>query len=182
MEEPTPIYQIVLSWSQIAFYGVTTIGLITAAILGVIKYRIFRTTRPFINIALEASSRMASPDHIQIGVTANLYNGSKVLARVEELSWRCRSIGIYDSQEIRNKIEEHFANNVGRQREFPWNMQHAEVSPSLNLQIEPNESATEHISFIVPVYCTAVQITLVIPTDEDYKTGWKATIFHDIEQ
>ena len=180
MEQSAPIQEVIISWSQVAFYIVTTIGLITAAILGIIKYRIFRTTRPFINITLEASSRAASPDYIQIGVTANLYNGSRVLAKVEELTWICRSIGIYDSEEIRNKMEEHFFRNIGKHTEFPWNIQHARVSPNLNIQIEPNESATEHTTFIVPMYCTAVQITLFIPTYEDYKTGWKATIFHDI--
>ena len=48
-----------LSWlqqaalsAQAVFYGVTVVGLLLTALFGVVKYRLFRSGRPFITITL----------------------------------------------------------------------------------------------------------------------------------
>lgn len=174
-------------WGQLAFYAFTAIGLLVAGILGVVKYRLFRANRPFISISLNASSRPCSAEHVQIGVTANLYNGSRVLARVDSLEWECRAIAGYDSEDVDEKITEYFSESDGLARsesgssEFPWNVQRRIRKSDLKIEVEPNESSHENATFIVPSYCTAVQIRLFLETMKDNTRGWTAVIYHDTD-
>ena len=171
--------------AQAIFYGTTFVGIVATAFLGIVKYRVFRSGRPFITISLEASSRSCSPEHAQIGVTATLHNGSRVLAAADELEWECRALASYDSATISGKIQEYFSADENNTRaepgnsEFPWNVQQRIIKKGLEIEIEPNEHCQQNISFIVPTYCTAVQVMLFIPTKRDRTRGWTAVIFHD---
>lgn len=184
MENADPLHQAVL-WAQILFYIVTAIGLLAAGIFGLVKYRLYRANRPFINISLNASSRPCSPEHIQIGVTASLYNGSRVLAKVDSLEWECRAIAQYNSEDVDEKIVEYFSESDGLAREesssseFPWNVQQRIRKTDLKIEVEPNESSHENATFIVPSYCAAVQIRLFMETMKDNTRGWTAVIYHD---
>jgi hypothetical protein len=181
-----------LSWlqqaalsAQAVFYGVTVVGLLLTALFGVVKYRLFRSGRPFITITLEASSRPCSPELAQIGVIAKLDNGSRVLAKAEELEWECRALSLYSQEDVESKIEEYFSSTDEHTRahpgtsEFPWNVQQRITKQNLNIEIEPNEYSHENVSFIVPKYCRAVQVRLFIPTKRNINRGWTAVIYHD---
>ena len=158
--------------------------LVTGA-LAAVKFRSF--SRPFINVVLEASSRPCSQDCIQIGVLAKLYNGSQNLARVGQLEWECRSVGFYPREAVEQKTEEYFRDAGGNARdetgnsEFPWNVQQRITKRGLNIAIEPNETSNDSVTFIVPRYCTAVQIRLFIPTRRRNDMGWTAVIYHDTQ-
>ena len=174
-----------LYWAQFAFYIITAVGLPIAGIFGFVKYRLYRENLPSISISLNASSRPCSTDHIQIGVTANLYNGSKVLAKVDSLEWECRAIAQYNPEDIADKMGEYF-NQPDRQArvesgssEFPWNVQQRIRKTKLNIEVEPNESSHENATFVVPNYCTAVQIRLFLEAMKDNTRGWTAVIYHD---
>ena len=172
-------------YAQAVFYGVTVAGLVATAIFGIVRYRLFRAGRPFISIALEVSSRPCSSALTQIGVIAKLYNGSRVLAKAEELEWECRALSLYLQEDIEGKIEEYFSADDEHTRacpetsEFPWNVQQRITKRNLNIEIEPNEYSPENISFIVPKYCRAVQVRLFIPTKSNINRGWTAVIYHD---
>lgn len=172
-------------YAQAAFYIVTALGVMLTAIFGGIRYRLFRSGRQFITIALEASSRPCSSELTQIGVTAKLYNGSRVLAKAGELEWECRALSLYSQEDVEIKIEEYFSSDVGHTRaqpgtsEFPWNVQQRIVKKNLNIEIEPNEYSHDNVSFIVPKYCRAVQVRLFIPTKSNINRGWTAVIYHD---
>ena len=172
-------------YAQVVFYGVTSVGLVLTAIFGGVRYRLFRSGRPFITIALEVSSRPCSSEFTQIGVIAKLYNGSRVLAKAEELEWECRALSIYPQKDVESKIEEYFSYDVEHTRahtgasEFPWNVQQRITKKNLNIEIEPNEYSHENVSFIVPKYCRAVQVRLFIPTKGNINRGWTAVIYHD---
>ena len=186
MDGASPLQQAVL-WAQLVFYAVTAIGLPVAGIFGLVKYRLYRANRPFISISLNASSRPCSAEHVQIGVTANLYNGSRVLAKVDSLEWECRAIAQYDPEDVDEKITEYFSESDGLAKEesgsseFPWNVQRRIRKTDLNIEVEPNESSHENATFIVPSYCTAVQIRLFLETMKDNTRGWTAVIYHDTD-
>ena len=183
-ESLTALQQAALS-AQVAFYSATFIGLVATAFFGIVRYRIFRSGRPFITISLEASSRPSSSEHIHIGVTAKLYNGSRVLATADELEWECRALAAYDSSVISGKIQEYFSVDANNTRaepgnsEFPWNVQQRITKRDLDIEIEPNEYCHHNISFIVPRYCRAVQVRLFVPTNRNKQRGWTAVIYHD---
>ena len=183
-ETPTAIQQALLC-TQIIFYATTTLIAVAAGVLGAIKYRLFRAGKPSVSISLEASSRPCSVDQIQIGVTAKLHNGSKVLAKARTLEWECRALGTYENGAIATKLAEYFNAAGGNERresghtEFPWNVQQRIIKQDLNVEIEPNETSHDNVTFVVPPYCTAVQIRLFIPTRKDGTRGWTAVIYHD---
>ena len=170
-------------WAQIGFYIVAGISVVATGILAAVKFRSF--SRPFINVRLEASSRPCSQGYVQIGVAAKLYNGSQNLAKVETLEWECRGIAIYPSEAIEQKKVEYFHDAGGNSRtecgnsEFPWNVQQRIIKKGLAIAIEPNETSHDSVTFVVPVYCTAVQIRLFIPTKLKNNMGWTAVIYHD---
>ena len=172
-------------WAQIGFYIVTGISLAATGILAAVKFRTF--SRPFINVSLEASSRPCSQDDVQIGVAAKLSNGSQNLARVGQLEWECRSIAIYPSEAIEQKTDEYFKDAGGNSRteygnsEFPWNVQQRIIKKGLAIAIEPNETSHDSVTFVVPSYCTAVQIRLFIPTKRKNDMGWTSVIYHDTQ-
>ena len=172
-------------YAQAVFYGTTVIGLLATALFGFVRYRLFRAGRAFIAITMEASSRPCSPGFVQIGVTAKLYNGSRVLARAEEFEWECRALAFYSQQDVEGKIEEYFSGDEAHTRaypgtsEFPWNVQQRITKKELNIEIEPNEYSNDNISFVVPDYCKAVQVRLFIPTKGNASRGWTAVIYHD---
>ena len=177
--------QQVALWAQIGFYIVTGISVVVTGALAAVKFRSF--SRPFINVTLEASSRPCSPDYIQIGVSAKLYNGSQNVARVGQLEWECRGVGVYPPEAIEQKTEEYFRDIVGISRiergnsEFPWNLQQRITKECLDIAIEPNETSHDSVTFVVPSYCTAVQIRLFIPTKSKNDMGWTAVIYHDTQ-
>lgn len=183
-ETPTALQQTALL-VQICFYAITAISIIAAGALGVLKYRLFRSGRPFLSVTLEATSRPSSPGHVQVGVIAKLHNGSKVLARADVLEWECRDLATYDDATIDEKIAEHFHSADGTARhesgksEFPWNVRQRITKDRLGIQIEPNETGHDHVTFVVPRYCTAVQIRLFIPAAPDSSQGWTSVIYHD---
>ena len=181
---PTPLQQAVL-WAQFFFYIVTAASIIAAALLGVVKYRLFRSGRPFITVSLEASSRPCSAEQVQVGVTAKLYNGSKVLAKADTLEWQCRGLATYDDATIDAKITEYFTSGGDTRSEtgnseFPWNLQQRITKNDQDIQIEPNETGHDHVTFVVPRYCTAVQIRLFIQTSGKAEFGWIGAIYHDV--
>ena len=181
---PTFLQQLALA-AQISFYIVTGISVVATGILAAVKFRTF--SRAFINVTLEASSRPCSQDYVQIGVAAKLYNGSQNLARVAQLEWECRGIGIYPPEAIQQKIDEYFQDAGGNSRtetgnlEFPWNLQQRIIKKGLDIAIEPNETSHDSVTFIVPSYCTAVQVRLFIPTKRKNDMGWTAAIYHDTQ-
>ena len=170
-------------WAQICFYTITGLSLLATGILAAVKFRSF--SRPFINVSLEASSRPCSQDDVQIGVAAKLYNGSQNLARVGQLEWECRGIASYPPEAIKQKTDEYFQDAGGNSRteygnsDFPWNVQQRITKKALDIAIEPNETSHDSVTFIVPKYCTAVQIRLFIPTRRKNDMGWTAVIYHD---
>ena len=172
-------------WAQIGFYIVTGISVVATGALAAVKFRTF--SRPFINVSLQASSRPCSTDHVQIGVTAKLHNGSQNLAKVAQLEWECRGIATYPPDAIKEKMEEYFQESDGRFRtedgnsEFPWNVQQRITKKGLDIAIEPNETSHDSVTFVVPNYCTAVQIRLFIPTKRKNDMGWTAVIYHDTQ-
>lgn len=172
-------------YAQAAFYSATVIGLVATALFGIVRYRLFRAGRAFIAITMEASSRASSPRSTHIGVIAKLYNGSRVLARAQEVEWECRGVAFYSQPELEGKIEEYFSGDAAHTRaypgtsEFPWNVQQRIIRKELNIEIEPNEYINENISFLVPDYCKAVQVRLFIPTKGNADRGWTAVIYHD---
>ena len=101
----TPLQQGAL-WLQIVFYCVTAVSILVAGGIGIVKYRLFRSGRPFITVSLDASSRPCSERHIQVGVVAQLYNGSKVLAEADVVKWECRALATYNADDIDDKIGE----------------------------------------------------------------------------
>lgn len=173
-------------WAQIVFYCVTAVSILAAGGIGIVKYRLFRSGRPFITVSLDASSRPCSERHIQVGVTAQLYNGSKVLAKADVLEWECRVLATYDADEIEAKISEYFSYDDGvysrlggENTEFPWNVRQRIRKTCLGMKIEPNETAHESVSFILPWDCAAVQIGLFIPVGTSDQSVWTAVIYHD---
>ena len=182
---PTNLEQAAL-WTQIIFYSVTAVSIIAAGIVATIKYRLFRSGRPFVTVNLAASSRPCSPGHTQIGVTAQLHNGSKVLAKANQLEWECLGLATYSDEQIDAKIGEYFgsqSSGIGHatgNREFPWNVQQRITKTDLIIAIEPNETSQDSVTFVVPNYCTAVQIRLFIPDRPGSILGWTAVIYHDI--
>lgn len=172
-------------WAQIWFYAVTAVSILAAALLGVLRYRLYRAGRPFITITLRASSRPCSPSHTQIGVTAELHNGSRVLAKADVLEWECRSLAAYSDAEVEAKIAEYFqadgayAITAGREPEFPWILQQRITKSGARIEIEPNETGQDSVTFIVPRDCTAVQIKLFIPIANESQSGWVGVICHD---
>ena len=186
MEPPnlTPLQQAAL-WAQIGFYVITAASIIAAATLGVVKYRLFRSGRPFITVNLEASSRPCSATQMQVGVTAQLYNGSKVLAKADVLEWVCLGLATYDDAEMDEKITGYFTSGGDTRSEtgsseFPWNLQQRIIKNDLDIQIEPNETSQDHVTFVVPRYCTAVQIRLFIQTARRARFGSMGIIYHDV--
>ena len=182
---PTNLEQAAL-WTQIIFYGVTASSIIAAGIVATVKYKLFRSGRPFVTVSLAASSRPCSPGYTQIGVTAQLHNGSKVLAKANLLEWECLGLATYSDEQIDAKIGEYFDSQSGSighatgNREFPWNVQQRITKRDLIIAIEPNETSQDNVTFVVPNYCTAVQIRLFIPTRPGSILGWTAVIYHDI--
>lgn len=182
---PTPLQQAAL-WAQILFYAITAVSIAAAGLLGIIKYRLFRFGRPFITVSLEVSSRPCSESHTQVGVTAKLYNGSRVLAKADVLEWECRGLATYDDEAVDEKIVEYFCTGGGYARfergnsEFPWNVQQRIKKIDLDIGIEPNETSNDNVTFIVPDYCTAVQIRLFIPDKVRKDWGWTAVAYHSI--
>ena len=182
---PTNLEQAAL-WAQIIFYGITAASIIGAGIVASVKYKLFRSGRPFVTVNLAASSRPCSPGYTQIGVIAQLHNGSKVLAKASLLEWECRGLATYDDEQIDAKVNEHFgsqSNNIDHaigNREFPWNVQQRITKTDLIIAIEPNETSQDSVTFVVPNYCTAVQVRLFIPTRPGSILGWTAVIYHDI--
>lgn len=174
-------------WAQIWFYAVTAVSILAAALLGVLRYRLYRAGRPFITITLRASSRPCSPSHTQIGVTAELHNGSRVLAKADVLVWECLRLAAYNDAEVAEKIAWYFqtdgayARTVGREPEFPWNLHQRIAKNNAGIEIEPNETSHDSVTFIVPRYCTAVQIKLFIPIPNGSQSGWVGVIYHDID-
>ena len=172
-------------WAQIGFFIVTGISLAATGILAAVKFRTF--SRPFINVSLEASSRSCSEDDVQIGVAAKLSNGSQNLAKVGQLEWECRSIATYPHEAIEQKKDEYFQDAGGNSRteygnsDFPWNVQQRITKKGLAIAIEPNETSHDSVTFVVPSYCTAVQIRLFIPTNRKNDMGWTAVIYHDTQ-
>ena len=172
-------------WAQIGFHIVTGLSLLATGILAAVKFRTF--SRPFINVSLEASSRPCSQDYVQIGVAAKLYNGSQNLAKVGQLEWECRSLAIYPPEAIEQKTDEYFQDAGGNSRteygnsDFPWNVQQRIIKKGLDIAIEPNETSHDSVTFVVPSYCTAVQIRLFIPTNRKNDMGWTAVIYHDTQ-
>ena len=180
----TFLQQFALS-AQIGFFIVTGISVVATGILAAVKFRTF--SRPFINVSLEASSRPCSQDDVQIGVAAKLTNGSQNLARVGQLEWECRGIATYPHETIEQKTDEYFHDAGGNSRteygnsEFPWNLQQRIIKKGLAIAIEPNETSHDSVTFVVPSYCTAVQIRLFIPTKRKNDMGWTAVIYHDTQ-
>ena len=172
-------------WAQICFYIVTGISLVATGILATVKFRTF--SRPFINVSLEASSRPCSQDDVQIGAAAKLSNGSQNVAKVGQLEWECRGIATYSPQVIDQKKEAYFQDDGGNSRteygnsDFPWNLQQRIIKKGLAIAIEPNETSHDSVTFVVPSYCTAVQIRLFIPTNRKNDMGWTAVIYHDTQ-
>ena len=172
-------------WAQICFYIVTGISVVATGALAIVKFRSF--SRPFINVSLEASSRPCSQDYVQIGVAAKLSNGSQNTTRVGQLEWECRGIAIYPSEVIEQKKDEYFQDTSGNSKteygnsEFPWNLQQRIIKRGLAIAIEPNETSHDSVTFVVPRYCTAVQIRLFIPTKRKNDMGWTAVIYHDTQ-
>ena len=172
-------------WVQIVFYCVTAASILAAGAIGIVKYRLFRSGRPFITVSLDASSRPCSERHIQVGVTAQLYNGSKVLAEADVLEWECRMLATYDADEIDDKIAEYFSDDGGAyaktegNSEFPWHVQQRIEKTGLGIRIEPNEIAQENATFVLPWDCAAVQIRLYIPVGTGNNAGWTAVVYHD---
>lgn len=185
MATPSTLEQAAL-WAQVIFYSVTAVSILTAGVAGAIRYRLFRAGRPFITISLEVSSRPCSATQVQIGAAARLHNGSRVLAEAETLEWECRALATYMPQEIDEKIAEYFpspGNHIKIEpgnSEFPWNLQQRITKTNLNIGIEPNEYSHDNVTFIVPKYCTAVQIRLFIPIKDDGQKGWTAVVYHDV--
>ncbi|MDE0344038.1 MAG: hypothetical protein OXK82_12890 [Deltaproteobacteria bacterium] len=183
METSLTWLQQVALWAQVCFYVVTGLSVLGTGALAIVKFRSF--SRAFINVSLEASSRPSSQDHVQIGVTAKLYNGSQNLAKAEQLEWECRGIATYTSEVIERKTSEYFKDAAGNSRtefgnsEFPWNLQQRITKKGLDIAIEPNETSHDSVTFVVPTYCTAVQIRLFIPTKRKNDIGWTAVIYHD---
>lgn len=181
----TPLQQAAL-WAQIFFYAITAVSIAAAGLLGIIKYRLFRFGRPFITVTLEVSSRPCSASHTQVGVTGKLYNGSRVLAKADVLEWECRGLATYQDEAIDEKIVEYFDSRGGYSRvetgnsEFPWNVQQRITKTDLDIAIEPNETSNDNVTFIVPYYCTAVQIRLFIPGPGKEDWGWTAVAYHSI--
>ena len=184
METELTVLQKSALWAQTIFYIVTAFSVAATGILAAVKFRTF--SRPFINVSLEASSRSSSPEHIQIGVTARLFNGSQNLARVGRLEWECRGLATYTSSAIEQKVKEYFQGSGGTTRteignsEFPWNVQQRIIKKDLDIAIEPNETSHDNVTFIVPTYCTATQIRLFIPTRGKREMGWTAVIYVDL--
>ena len=172
-------------WAQIGFFIVTGISVVATGILAAVKFRTF--SRPFINVSLEASSRRCSQDDVQIGVAAKLTNGSQNLARVGQLEWECRGIATYPPEAIEQKKDEYFKDASGNSRteygnsDFPWNLQQRIIKKGLDIAIEPNETSHDSVTFVVPTYCTALQIRLFIPTKRKKDMGWTAVIYHDTQ-
>ena len=182
--ELTFLQQLALS-AQIGFYVVTGISVLATGALAAVKFRSF--SRPFINVSLEASSRPCSQDDVQIGVAAKLSNGSQNLARVGQLEWECRGIATYPPEAIEQKKDEYFQDAGGNSRteygnsDFPWNVQQRITKKGLDIAIEPNETSHDSVTFVVPSYCTAVQIRLFIPTKRKNDMGWTTVIYHDTQ-
>ena len=182
--ELTFLQQFALS-AQIGFYIITGLSVLATGVLAGVKFRTF--SRPFINVSLEASSRPCSQDYVQIGVAAKLSNGSQNVAKVGQLEWECRGIAIYTPEAIDQKKDEYFQADDGNSRteygnsDFPWNLQQRIIKKGLAIAIEPNETSHDSVTFVVPRYCTAVQIRLFIPTKRKNDMGWTAVIYHDTQ-
>ena len=186
MDTSLTLLQQVALCAQIGFYVVMGISVMVTGALAIVKFRSF--SRAFINVSLDANSRPCSQDHIQIGVTAKLYNGSQNLVKAERLEWECRGIATYASEVIEQKTGDYFQDADGHSRtesgnsEFPWNLQQRITKEGLDIAIEPNETSHDSVTFVVPTYCTAVQIRLFIPTRRKNDMGWTAVIYHDTQQ
>ena len=64
--------------------------------------------------------------------------------------------------------------------DFPWNLQQRITPKGLDIAISQTKPATTG-EFVVPKYCTAVQIRLFIPTKRKNDMGWTAVIYHDTQ-
>ena len=183
---PTTLQQ-ALQWAQLCFYAVTAVSILAAGLLAALRYRLFRAGRPSLTIALTASSRPSSPSYVQVGVTARLHNASRVLAKVDDLEWECRILATYDDADIDAKIAEYFNSGGGYARtesrifDFPWNVHRRIAKSDLGILVEPNETGHDSVSFVLPIYCAAVQIRLHILNRKGGEVGWAAVIFHDLE-
>ena len=165
---------------------VTALVLAGGGLFALYKFQVFRDFEPHLSVKHEVSHRLIGDSYAHVGVTAVLYNSSKVKIEVVK--------GIFALQQIRPvtdaDIEELYT------QMFQEELHHTDIEwPVLervnriwgknNLVIEPGESHRETYEFVISREAASILVYTYFDNSTyspgSQKTeGWTATSFYDM--
>ena len=130
---------------------VTVLAIVFGGIFAFIKLELFRDFEPHLTIQHEVSHRPIGTQYVHIAVKATLRNSSKVRVIIRGGIFRIHQISPLEDEEVENLYSQVF--ETREFDEFQWPTLD-EVYPSWeenSLVIEPGESHSETVEFIVAV-------------------------------
>lgn len=174
-------------WSQILFYITPAVVFVLTAFVAIVRFNLFRSSKPSIKVDLTVSSRPASDSWTAISAIASVTNTSQVIAKCDALIWEVRVLAPFDDDVVEAKVEEygeHMLTN-GPPVEFPWNVQYLIRSNDPGIALEPGETNVVDMSLAIPRWITSIDVrcSLVLPKGSKGPLYlWTNKVPHDINQ
>ena len=130
---------------------VTVLAIVSGGIFAFVKWELFRAFVPHLTIQHEVSHRPIGTQYVHIAVKATLRNSSKVRVIIRGGIFRIHQISPLEDEEVEDLYSQVFETREFNKFQWPTL---DEVHPSWeenNLVIEPGESPSETVEFIVAV-------------------------------
>ena len=149
---------------------------------------LFRTFEPHLNITHDVSHRNIGTSYVHISVVATLYNGSRVKVTITDGFFQLVQVSPIGDDDITTLYALTLPDNVTSEmseiqwpvmRELPFH------SPTERLMIEPGQSHSEIVEFIVGTGTRTVLVysyfaNAMASGDTDSASGWDLTTPYDI--
>ena len=149
------------------------------------RFYLFRSSYPNLTVVHEVSHRRVGDSYVHIAVNASLHNGSRVRVEIDQSYSVLQRIAPTTDDEI-SQIYQDARSGEGYD-DFQWDTieEIPRSWPEDPISIEPSESYTETIEFIVSTEFETVLIYTHFDNSETSEessqpTGWDATTVYDI--
>ena len=149
------------------------------------RFYLFRSSYPNLTVVHEVSHRRVGKSYVHIAVNASLHNGSRVRVEIDQSYSVLQRIAPTTDGEI-SQIYQDARSGEGYD-DFQWDTieEIPRSWPEDPISIEPSESYTETIEFIVSTEFETVLIYTHFDNSETSEessqpTGWDATTVYDI--
>ena len=149
------------------------------------RLQMYRSFEPHLTVTHAVSHRRIGDSFVHIAVSANLYNSSRVKVDVHEWYFRLHQIAPATDPEIERLYDQAFSDGELGDIQWPTLEQISSYWPEDPIVVEPGESHTETVEFIVGKEVHTALIysyfhNSTFSENSQNTEGWDASTIYDI--